>query len=185
MMAMVKWVMDDKIAEITEVGVFGLECKFVSFKLDKRHTERDQFASTILYGTVTISDRQGLYQQHQLVIKVKHQTLIMRERFKNDFQFHNEIQFYENIMPFLLACMPPDGGSTEIRTLRICRYFYGCNKCGDLAPQDIIILENACHQGYRLSHQWLHLDFDHLVVALKTLAKLVTIMLITIHIDYC
>lgn len=163
--------MDDVIEGMTEVGVFGAKCRFVSFKMDRQHTGQDQFASTILYGTVTISDHEDRYKQHQLVIKVKHQSLEMRNWFKNDFQFHNEIQFYENIMPFLLVSMPTDGRST----LRFCHYFYGHNKCGDLAPKDIIVLENACLQGYRLCDQRLHLDIDHLVVAMKTLAKLVTI----------
>lgn len=170
-MAIVDWPVDRTVAEITDTGAFGPECEFVSFKLDSRHTVQDQFASTVLYGTVTVSGgRATTAGHHGLVIKLKHRHLQLRRLFQTDKQFRNEILFYEKIVPFLLACTPVAGGD---RAPPLCRYFYGRTDRGDPAARDMIVLENATVHGYRSprSDHRLHLDFDHVVVALQTLAK--------------
>lgn len=170
-MAMLDGPIDRVIAEMTDSGAFGPECGLVSFKLDDQLVKHDQFASVILHGTVTVSDREDLRRRHHLVFKVKHQSSEMRTLYSNDAQFHNEMLFYEHIMPFMLDLLPVGERSAEDRVPSFCRYFYGRNECGDLASQDMVVLENACTQGYRLSEERLHLDFGHLVVALRTLAK--------------
>lgn len=164
------WPVDRAIAEIMNTGAFGPECEFVSFKLDSRHTAHDQFASTLLYGTVTVRDGRATASDRGLVIKLKHQDPKMRHLYQTDKQFHNEILFYEKIVPFLLASVPTAGGD---RAPPACRYFYGRNDCGDHVARDMIVLENATVHGYRSprSDHRLFLDFDHLVVALRTLAK--------------
>lgn len=170
-MAMLDWPIDRVIVEMTDSRSFGPECEFVSFKRDDQLINQDQFSSNIHYGTVTVRDREGLCRRHHLVFKVKHQSLEMRTLYKNDDQFHNEMLFYEQIMPFMLDLLPVGEGSAEDRVPPLCRYFYGRNECGDLASQDMVVLENVCIRGYRLSEERLHLDFGHLVVALRTLAK--------------
>jgi len=160
------------VAEMIEAEVFGPDGRFVSFALDGQHTEQDQFASSVLYGTVTVTDRDCHQQSHRLVFKFKHPIPEIRALIKNDKQFHNEILFYERIAPFLLArCSLRD--AHEPATPSFCRYFYGRNDCDDLAQRDMIVLENESSRGYRsanIEHR-LRLDLDHLIVALRALAK--------------
>lgn len=167
--------MDRLVAGMTDAGAFGPGCTPVSFEPDPRFAGQDQFASTIIYGTLTVLDgRTGSRRRHQLVFKFKHPTPELRAMFQSDKQFHNESLFYERLMPFLLDGGAPAAGQAvhgAAAAPSLCRYFYGRNDCGDKTLQDVIVLENASPQGYRLSDFRLFLDFDHLVLALRTLAK--------------
>jgi len=160
------------VAKMIETGAFGPDSQFVSYALDGQHTERDQFASSVLYGTVAVEDRDNHQQSYRLVFKFKHPLPEMRDLIKNDKQFYNEILFYERIAPFLLACSSKSDGD-DPATPSLCRYFYGRNDCGDLAPRDMIVLENESDRGYRsaITEHRLCLDFEHLIVALRSLAK--------------
>lgn len=160
------------VAEMIEAGVFGPGGRFVSFALDGQHDGQNQFASSILYGTVTVGDRDCHQQSHRLVFKFKHTVPEVKEFLKNDQQFHNEILFYEQIIPFLLdCCSQKDGG--EDATPMLCHYYYGRNNYGDLANRDIIVLENETIRGYgaAVTDHKLCLDFEHLIVAIRALAK--------------
>ncbi|XP_060871222.1 uncharacterized protein LOC132945480 [Metopolophium dirhodum] len=172
------------VAEMIETGVFGPDSRFVSFALDGQHTERDQFASSVLYGTVAVEDRNCHHQSHRLVFKFKHPLPEMRDLIKNDKQFHNEILFYERIAPFLLACCS-QGDGDDSGTPSLCRYFYGRNDCGDLAPRDLIVLENESDRGYRsaVTEHRLCFDFEHLIVALRSLAKFHSLSYRAKHVD--
>lgn len=167
--------MDRLVAEMTDAGAFGPGCTPVSFEPDSRFAGRDQFASTIVYGTVTVLDRAtGSRNRHRLVFKFKHPKPELRAMFRNDEQFHNESLFYERLMPLLLDRVPTAaaaGQAVPSVAPPLCRYVYGRNACGDETLRDVIVLENASPQGYRLSDHRLFLDFDHLVLALRTLAK--------------
>ncbi|XP_015368533.1 PREDICTED: uncharacterized protein LOC107165001 [Diuraphis noxia] len=164
--------LDETLADMTAVGAFGPDSLLVSFKLEGLHTEQNQFASCVLYGLATVDDRDGRRRSHRLVFKFKYPTPELRECYKNDNQFHNEILFYERIAPFLLA-----SGSQRIgrgtTTPTLCRYFYGRNDCEEQAHRDVIVLENETVRGYRtaVTGHRLSLDFDHLIVALRALAK--------------
>ncbi|KAE9531500.1 hypothetical protein AGLY_010706 [Aphis glycines] len=160
------------VAEMIETGVFGPECRFVSFELDGQHNSQDQFASSILYGTVTVGDRDCHNRSHRLVFKFKHPVTEVREFLKNDLQFHNETLFYERILPFLLDCYSQND-EDETANPTLCRYFYGRNDCGDLSNRDMIVLENESIRGYKtaVTDHRLCLDFDHLIVAIRALAK--------------
>lgn len=178
-----EWSIDRAMAEMTGTGVFGTGRRFVSFEPDRRYDEGDYFASMLLFGTITVTfddDNEGghgeaHFEQYQLIIKFKHRTPELRAMCNNDLQFHNEILFFERIVPFLLASASSanDGCVHNHRSVAplFSRYFYGRNDCGDRAPQDMVVLESVCHHEYRLSNQLVYLDFDHLVVALRTLAK--------------
>ncbi|VVC43033.1 Protein of unknown function DUF227,Protein kinase-like domain,CHK kinase-like [Cinara cedri] len=172
------WSIDRAMAEMTVAGVFGPGLRYVSF-------ERDHyFASTLLFGTLTVTagddsddaGGEGHRRQRQLAIKFKHRVPEMRAMCNNDLQFHNEILFFERIAPFLMACARStrDHECKHNRsrvTPLLPRYFYGRNDCGDRASQDMVVLESVCLHEYRLSDQLVYLDFDHLAVALRTLAK--------------
>jgi len=164
---------DETIADMTAAGVFGPHSRLVSFKLERLHTGLDQFASCVMYGTATVDDSDGRRHDHRLVFKYKHPTREKREFYNNDSQFHNETMFYERIAPFLLASRGLQRNGNVTATPTLCRYFYGRNDCGDLAPRDMIVLENESDRGYRsaVTEHRLCLDFKHLIVALRSLAK--------------
>jgi len=164
---------DVTIADMAASGAFGPDNRFVSFELEGLHTELNQFASCVLYGTATVEDRNGRRHGHRLVFKFKHPTLQMREFLNNDRQFHNEIEFYERIAPFLLASRASQRNVDGSATPTLCRYFYGRNNCDEQAHRDVIVLENESVRGYRpaVTNHRLALDFDHLIVALRSLAK--------------
>lgn len=156
----------DELSTIVAEGTFGKNVNFVSFETDKNLVGKDQFASTVLFGTVTTSD--GLVRS--VLIKLKLRDRVKREVFKNDLQFHNEIMMYERIIPFMLSCRSTTTNDPD-NHLSLARYFYGCNKCGEHADRDLIMLENVSPLGFRLSEERLFLDYKHLQKAIQTLAK--------------
>lgn len=161
-----RW-LDRTIADAADAGVFGTGGRFASFASDGQHGANDQFASIVYYGTVTVTE-DDLSRRRRILVKLKHRWVELRNLFRTDLQFHNEILFYEKIAPSLVRTV--DGP----RAPSLCRYFYGRNECGRLAERDLIVLENATwRHGYRsaVSDHPLYLDFDHLIVALRTLAK--------------
>lgn len=156
----------NELPYIITKGAFGKNVNFVSFEMDKHRTGKDQFMSTVLFGTVITSD--GMI--HSVLFKLKLQDPKIREEKKIDLQFHNEILMYEKIIPFLLAC----SGSTESYKnghLSLAHYYYGRNKCGDYAEKDLIVLENVGPLGFRLSKEHPFLDYNHLINAIQALAK--------------
>jgi len=155
----------EELPTIVSNGAFGKNLKYVSFELDKDHVIQDQYMSTILFGTVTTSDE----SQYQVVIKLKLRDENMRILLKIDIQFHNEIIMYERIIPFLFECHRSMAGVGDWPTLA--RFFYGRNKCGKFVERDLIVLENVNPLGFRLSEARPFLDYDHLVIALRALAK--------------
>jgi len=161
------------VAEMIEAGAFGPDHFFVSFALDDQNIRDVYFTSTILYGTVTVGDRDGCRKNYRLVFKFKHPSPEIRSFFKNDLQFHNETLFYERIAPFLLICCPPKDVDAHKTTPLMCRYFFGRNDCGELVHRDMVVLENEIVRGYRsaVTDHRLCLDFDHLIVAIRALAK--------------
>jgi len=115
--------------KMIESKVFGPDSLFVSFTLDKWHTDPHQFCSVVLYGTMTVSNRDCHNQSHSLVFKLKHLMPQKRELCRNDQKFHNEKLFYEKIASFLLAIgSQRDGDCPTMPPLG--RYFYGRNDCG-------------------------------------------------------
>lgn len=160
------WSMDRAIAEMIEAGAFGAGAQLEMIEPDSQRTGQDQYASTVYFGTVLVRDRQGDRHSHQLVFKLKHRMAGLRDLYQADSQFHNEILFYERIVPFFRTAQL----ATD-RVPSLANYFYGRNGCADLVDTDMIVLENESTRGYRLSEQRLYLDLDHMIVTLKTLAK--------------
>jgi len=166
---------DGTIADMIAAGAFGPDVRLVSFELEGLHTEANQFATCVLYGTATVDDRDGRRRSHRLVFKFKHPTVELRVLYHNDSQFHNETLFYERIAPFLLGVGVGGSQRNHVGTAAptLCRYFYGRNDCAEQAHRDVIVLENETVRGYRtaVTSERLTLDFDHLIVAIRTLAR--------------
>ncbi|XP_050443805.1 uncharacterized protein LOC126847538 [Adelges cooleyi] len=149
------------LPDIVEAGAFGTGLRFESFVEDGDKAGQDQYASIVVFGDLSLSGGQRL----QLVVKFKHRSPLLRLVFKSDQQFHNEIVMYERIIPFLEQCNGPAAAPM------FPRYFYGRNVCGELALEDMVVLENVCPSGYRLSEERVFLDYQHVKIALIALAK--------------
>lgn len=153
---------DRKIAAIADAGAFGQGSRFVSFERDRDVCGQDQYMSTVTFGTVVTSDG----SRHPVVIKSKLRDPAMRETYKSDLHFHNEIAMYRTIIPFLQRLRTADGPPLP-------PFYYGRNETSVKTKNDssIIVLENVKHLGFRLSENRLFLDYDHLVIALQAIAK--------------
>lgn len=148
-------------------GVFGKNLSFVSFVQNKDLVGQDQFMSTIIFGTVNVSDGSS----YHVVVKRKIPGLNLAECLNSDDLFHNELIVYTKIVPFLLTCR---GGSTGKNVVlpQLPRYFYGKNRCGELATGDLIVLENVMITlGFRLSVERVFLDYEHVACALRSIAR--------------
>ncbi|VVC43031.1 Protein of unknown function DUF227,CHK kinase-like,Protein kinase-like domain [Cinara cedri] len=160
------WSMDVAVADMIDAGAFGPGSEIMSIEPDSRYTGQDQYATTVYFSTVTIRDRGGNHHSHHVVFKIKKRSPGIENLIRAYSQFHNEILFYERIMPFFRTCAL----THHVPTLS--RYIYGRNNYDtNFAFKDMVVLENACLRGYVLSEQRLHLNLEHTIVALKTLAK--------------
>lgn len=158
-------IIQEELPEIVNNGAFGKNIKYVSFELNKDLVGQVQYMSTVLFGTVITSDE----SQYHILIKLKLRDEKLRVKYQINDQFHNEITMYERIIPFLFKCHRSLVGVEHWPTLA--RFFYGCNKCGEFDERDLIVLENVNPLGFRLSGAHPFIDYDHLVTALKALAK--------------
>ncbi|XP_022176938.1 uncharacterized protein LOC111038227 isoform X2 [Myzus persicae] len=136
---------EQELKEIVDGGAFGKNCHLVSCKLYN-------------YGS-----------HYNVMIKLKILSLELRYCFGCDILFNNELIFYENIMPFLLKCRGPT--VNDAHALFLPRFFYGSNKCSELMANDVIVIENVSTLGYCFSNARVFLDYEHLTIALQTLAK--------------
>ncbi|XP_050548328.1 uncharacterized protein LOC126909967, partial [Daktulosphaira vitifoliae] len=152
---------DSALTNIVNSGAFGKGCYFVSFERDLNNEGEDQFQSIIVYGTIKVSD--GRY--YQVIIKINEGTL---ENMNIDVQFHNEIQMYKKIIPFLMSF---NHHSTKHYTQLFPKFYSAIESDRDNLEKTMIVLENMHPQGYRLSENRLFLDFDHLASCLRAIAK--------------
>lgn len=166
---MLAWLRRELSAIVAE-GAFGKDVEFVSFEENTDHGKLNQYMSTVVFGTVTTSDGSSRH----VVIKLKFRDEKQREINKIDVQFHNEITMYEKVIPFLLSSRSPTAPDF-CNAPSLPRYFYGRNRCGEFAESDLVVLENVCPRGYRLCRERVFLDYDHLICALRALAKWVQI----------
>jgi len=160
-----EYFIEKELKEIIGEGVFGKNCNLVSFKLYNHMIGEKEWCYQQIYCVVTTSD--GSY--HNIMVKLKNQDSILRECFDLDIMFHNELFFYEKILPFLLECRGPS--NNDVNAFFVPRFFYGRNKCSELVPNDLIVIENVSTLGYCLSKDKAFLDNDHLTIALQMMAK--------------
>ncbi|XP_050532598.1 uncharacterized protein LOC126900720 [Daktulosphaira vitifoliae] len=157
-------VVQKTLPEIVEAGSFGPCRKYESFLTDNKNTGQDQYATTVVFGKLVLSDG----EKYQLVIKFKHPYAILRECLHSDNQFHNEITMYKQIIPFFNSMSITN---SQIENPLFARFFYGNNVGGENFEKDMIVLENVSTLGYKLSEQRLMLDYEHIEIALKSMAK--------------
>jgi len=141
---------------IVNNGAFGKNLRFVSFELNKNKVGHDQYMSTVIFGTVTTSEE----IKYHVLIKLKLRNEKLRNELKIDIQFHNEITMYETIIPYLDQCHHSLAGVSDLPTLA--RFLYGRNKCCRFALSNLIVLTSEARP---------FIDYDHLVCAIRALAK--------------
>ncbi|XP_026809059.1 uncharacterized protein LOC113551174 [Rhopalosiphum maidis] len=154
-----------EIKAIVAEGAFGKNCNLVSFNVYNDIIEKKEWKYNAIFGDIVTSD--NIY--YSVLIKLKNRDQMIRVSSECDMLFHNELYFYEKIIPFLMECRGPL--VNDVNALSLPRFFYGRNKGGELAEKDLIIFENVNTLGYRYSKDQLFIDKDHLIVALQAIAK--------------
>jgi len=153
-----------EIKTIVAEGAFGKNCNLVSLKV-YNDIEKKEWKYNTIYGHMVTSDDSN----YSVLIKLKNRDQIIRESSECDRLFHNELYFFEHIIPFLLKCRGPLVNNEN--ALSLPRFFYGRNKGGELAEKDLIVFENDNILGYRFNEEQLFMDKDHLIIALQAIAK--------------
>ncbi|XP_022176935.1 uncharacterized protein LOC111038226 isoform X2 [Myzus persicae] len=82
---------------------------------------------------------------------------------------HYNIMIKLKIQDLALQCRGPT--VNDAPALFLPNFFYGRNKCSELIENDLIVIENVNALGYCLSNEKVFLDYEHLTVALQTIAK--------------
>lgn len=127
-------VVQKKLSIIVSNGAFGENVNLISFEQDKDLIGSDHYKSSVVFGTVTISDG----SRYEIMVKLKLCANFTREqKHLCDEHFYNETIMYEKIIPFLLANYDSTDGNVVLPSIP--RYFYGRNRCGEFAHNDLII----------------------------------------------
>lgn len=152
-------------------GAFGADAEYVSFRVDDGGgpAAGDQFASDIVFGTVTVRCRTATAAaDHRLVIKFKNADPVMSAMMNMNQKFYNEYVFYARLLPELVRRAPDPVAARALFP----RFVYsnatldgGCATTGE----QVIVVASLVPDGYRMSDQRLFLDADHLRLALRKL----------------
>uniref|UniRef100_A0A1B6G5H6 CHK kinase-like domain-containing protein n=1 Tax=Cuerna arida TaxID=1464854 RepID=A0A1B6G5H6_9HEMI len=140
-------------------GSFGKNAELVQI-LEDSTKGQDQFASSVLF--VEIEVRVGASKQKfSIICKFQCENAQMRERFRTDFQFWNEVLVYQEIMPMF---------PTNVLNI-LPEFYFGVSTLMEAPENDVVILENLIPSGYRLTKERAFLDYDHCALALRKLAE--------------
>lgn len=153
-------------------GAFEPGAEYVSFLVDDDGpTVIDQFASDILFGTVTLRTGDRL-RRLAVVVKFKNADPVATAAMNMHQKFHNEHTFYARLLPELARrAADPDAALALFP-----RFIYsnvtrdGVHRDGD--GEQVIVISNATTDGYRLSEQRVFLDDEHVLLALRKLGTL-------------
>jgi len=156
---------EEELKTIVSEGAFGKNCSLISFKIYNCMADMVEWWYKKIFCNIIISDG----SHYSIMIKLKIQDLEMRSGFGCDFLFNNELIFYKKIVPFLFECRGPT--VNDAHALFVPRFFYGRNTFNELTVNDLIVIENVSSLGYRLSNAKVFLDYEHLTVGLRTIAK--------------
>jgi len=111
-----------EIKAIVVEGAFGKNCNLVLFKVYNDIIERKEWKYNTIFGDIVTSD----HTYYSVLIKFKSRDKMIRESFECDVLFHNELYFYEYIIPFLLKCRGPLVNNEN--TLSLPRFFMAVTK---------------------------------------------------------
>uniref|UniRef100_A0A1B6CTQ1 CHK kinase-like domain-containing protein n=1 Tax=Clastoptera arizonana TaxID=38151 RepID=A0A1B6CTQ1_9HEMI len=114
----------------------------------------DQFSSSVEFVKVELK-----HGEVDVVVKMQSESTLVRDTMSTDVQFHNEVNMYQEILPYL---------DVPVENL-FPKCFYGVSTLGGDYGEDCVVLQNMKTLGYRLSEERLLLDYDHSVLALRRL----------------
>lgn len=133
--------------------------KFVSCEFDNEALGQDQYASNVVFATVTV-EKGNEKIEVPLIIKREPFNPFLRELIHTNLQFYNEVFMYSQLLPLL------GQGSNDIFPY----FHYGIGLLNN-PDSNIIVLEDLRHLGYCLTTNKAHLDFDHLSLAMSKLGQ--------------
>lgn len=156
-------------------GAFGPDAVYERFAVDGACPEAvDQFASDIVFGTVTLRMAGGgpaTQRRLPVVIKFKNADPAASAAMNMHQKFHNEYVFYARLLPELAR----RSGRPEAALALFPRFVYS-NATVDGATggdgEQVIVVGSASPDGYRVSEQRVFLDAEHVSLALRKLGAL-------------
>ncbi|KAE8573787.1 uncharacterized protein [Halyomorpha halys] len=157
-------VLTSVIPSLVKDGIFG-NVEFEELKTKDDSNVGAQFASTLAFANLVLKNVFGEQQILPLVIKIP-----MPERSKEGrVQFMMESVMYKEILPTLgleQVCYPT---------------LHYSNVTFDNPTEHVMIFENVMYKHYRNSDSRTFLDFDHVSLALKSIAKYHSLSFILKH----
>lgn len=169
--ARVEYLRDVLFPRAAAEGAFGPDAEYAGFRTDDSSTATDQFASDVVFGTVTLRTA-GAVAENELpvVIKFKNADPVLSAKMNMNHKFRNECVFYARLLPEL---MRRAGGRSAVSPL-FPRFVYSnatADDGYDAAAEQVIVVTNMNPSGYRMSDQRVFLDVDHVLLALRKLGE--------------
>lgn len=155
-------------------GAFGPGAEYVSFCADDRGDAAaagDQFASDIVFGTVTLTGSEWPASGVPVVVKFKNADARMSAMMNMHQKFYNEYVFYAHLLPELAACAADPAAAFALFP----RFLYSnATLDGDTAGEQmqVIVLASLAPAGYRAADQRVFVDDGHALLAFRKLGAL-------------
>lgn len=149
-------------------GAFGPGAEYESFCVDPTTVaaSTDQFASDIVFGTVTLRGRGRA--AIRVVIKFKNADPAMSAMMNMHQKFHNEYAFYARLLPELARRAANPAAALALFP----RFIYSNATLDGDGDEQVIVITDLTSDGYRMSDDRVFLDADHVTLALRKLGAL-------------
>jgi len=155
-------------------GAFGPGAEYMSFRLDDRDgavAAGDQFASDIVFGTVTLTGSEWPEGVVPVVVKFKNADARLSAMMNMHQKFYNEYVFYSRLLPELAA-----SAADPVTAFALFPRFLYSNATPDGVTdggqKQVIVLASLAPAGYRTADQRVFLDVEHTLLALRKLGAL-------------
>lgn len=167
-MSRVDYLRNQVFPQATAEGAFGQGAEYETFRTDDgcSAAASDQFASDIVFGTVTLKGRSV-----RVVIKFKNADPVMSAMMNMHQKFHNEYAFYTRLLPEL-ARRAADPAAAYALFPRFVYSNATPDGSGGDGGEQVIVVGNVAPDGYRMSDQRVFLDAEHVLLALRKLGAM-------------
>jgi len=155
-------------------GAFGPGAEYVSFRADDcggQILDDYQFASDIVFGTVTLTGSEWPAGGVPVVVKMKIADARMAAMMNMHEKFYNEHVFYTRLLP-VLASSSADPAAVFALFPRFLYSNVTLDGGTDGGQQQVIVLANLAPAGYRANNQKVFLNVEHVLLALRKLGAL-------------
>lgn len=140
-------------------GTFGEDTTVLTCDSHEGSHGKDQFASVVMFSSMEIENKNKTEKLH-LVVKFNQESEVFRKTVLTDWQLQNELFMYKNLLPFL-----------NIKEDMIPKFYYGVATRGKNPELDVILMQDIHKENYSIREGGIELDYDHIVVALRQLAR--------------